>query len=65
MSALHLNCDTAIFVVDCCQFDPSWMYGLKTELMACADLVAYLARGEFSAENGAYGLCRLGWRYNI
>ena len=29
----------AIFVVDCCQFGPSWMFGLKTELMACADLV--------------------------
>ena len=26
-------------VVDCCQFGPSWIFGLKTELMACADLV--------------------------
>ena len=27
------------FTVDCCQFGPSWMYGLEMELMACADLV--------------------------
>ena len=27
------------FVVDCCQFCPSWIFRLKMELMACADLV--------------------------
>ena len=36
---LHLSRATSIFVVDCCQFDPSWMFGLKMELMACASLV--------------------------
>ena len=39
MFALHLSRATAIFVVDCCQFGPSWMFGLKIELMACAGLV--------------------------
>ena len=39
MSALHLSGATAIFVVDCCQFGPSWIFGLKMELMAGADLV--------------------------
>ena len=39
MSASHLSRATAIFVVDCCQFGPSWIFGLKMELMACADLV--------------------------
>ena len=39
MSALHLSPATAIFVVDCCQFDPSWISGLKMELMAYAGLV--------------------------
>ena len=39
LSASHLSRATAIFVVDCCQFGPSWMFGLKMELMACADLV--------------------------
>ena len=28
MSELHLSRATAIFVVDCCQFGPSWMFGL-------------------------------------
>ena len=27
------------FVVDCYQFGPSWIFGLKMELMACAGLV--------------------------
>ena len=36
---LHLSRTTAIFVVDCCQFGPSWIFGLKMELMACAGLV--------------------------
>ena len=35
---LYLSRATAIFVVDCCQFGPSWMFGLKMELMACANL---------------------------
>ena len=39
LSELHLSRATAIFVVDCCQFGPSWIFGLKMELMACADLV--------------------------
>ena len=39
MSVLYLSRATAILVVDCCQFGPSWMFGLKMELMACADLV--------------------------
>ena len=39
LSTLHLNCAIAIFVVDCCQFGPNWVFGLKMELMACADLV--------------------------
>ena len=37
--SLHLSRATAIFVVDCCKFGPSWMFGLKTELMACAEIV--------------------------
>ena len=41
MSALHLSHATAIFVVDCCQFGPSWIYWLKMELMACAGLVGF------------------------
>ena len=28
-----------VFVVDCCQFGFTWNFGLKTDLMACADLV--------------------------
>ena len=40
MSASHLSRATAFFVVDCCQFGPSWIFVLKMELMACADLVA-------------------------
>ena len=39
VSASYLSRATAIFVVDCCQFGPSWMSGLKMELMACAGLV--------------------------
>ena len=39
LSASHLSRTTAIFVVDGFQFDPSWIFGLKMELMACADLV--------------------------
>ena len=39
MSALHLIRATAIFVVDCCQFGHTWMFGLKMGLMACANLV--------------------------
>ena len=37
--ASHVNCATAIFVVDCCQFGPSRIVGLKMELMACANVV--------------------------
>ena len=39
LSASHLSCAKAIFVVDCCKFGPIWMFGLKMELMACASLV--------------------------
>ena len=31
--------DTSVFVVYCCLFGPSWMFGLKIELMACAGMV--------------------------
>ena len=39
ISASNLSRVTAILLVDCCQYGPSWMFGLKMELMACADLV--------------------------
>ena len=39
MSALHLSRVTAVVVVDFCQFGPNWIFGLKMELMACADLI--------------------------
>ena len=39
LSASHLNRATAIFLVGGCQFGPSWVLGLKMELMACVDLV--------------------------
>ena len=39
MSPSHLIHAAAIFVVDCCQFGPSWVFGLKMELMVYADLV--------------------------
>ena len=39
LSPSHLSRVTAIFVVDCYQIGSSWMFGLKMELMACADLV--------------------------
>ena len=39
LSASHLSRATAIFVVDCCQFVTSLIFGLKIELMAYAGLV--------------------------
>ena len=39
MSVLYLSRATAIVVVDCCQFGPSWIFGLKIELITCAGLV--------------------------
>ena len=39
MFLLHLSRATAILVVDCCQRGPSWIFGLKMKLMACANLV--------------------------
>ena len=39
LSELFLSRATAIVVVDCCKFGPSWMFGLKMELMTCAGLV--------------------------
>ena len=39
LSASHISRATAIFVVDCCQFGPSWIFGLKMELMACFRLL--------------------------
>ena len=39
LAALHLIRATAIFVVDCCQFGPSWIFGLKMDIMACDGLV--------------------------
>ena len=38
LSPLHLRRVTAIFVVDCCQFDPSWISWAENEVWACADL---------------------------
>ena len=39
LSPSHLSRATAIFAVEWCQFGPSWIFGLKMELMVCADLV--------------------------
>ena len=39
LSESLLSLVTAIFVVDCCQFGPSWVPWLKMELMACASLI--------------------------
>ena len=39
LSASQPSRATAIFVVDCCQFGPRWIFGLKMELMVCAGLV--------------------------
>ena len=39
MSASHLSRAIDVFVVGCCQFCPSWIFGLKMELMAFSDLV--------------------------
>ena len=39
LSASQLSRVTAIYVVDGYQFGPSWIFGLKMELMACASLV--------------------------
>ena len=47
---------TAIFVVDCCQFGPSWIFWLEMDLMACAGFV----RGE--TEQG-YIFTDLIWYY--
>ena len=39
LSASNLSGATAISVVDCYQFGPNQLFGLKIELMACAGLV--------------------------
>ena len=39
MSVLNLSPVTAIFVFGCGQFGPSWIFGLKIELIVCAGLV--------------------------
>ena len=39
MSASHLSRAKVILVVDCCQFGPNCLFGLKMELMACANMV--------------------------
>ena len=39
ISALHFSRAIAILVFDGCQFGPSWIFGLKIELMVCAGLV--------------------------
>ena len=39
LSPSLLSRATVIFVVDCWQFGPSWMFGLKIEITACAGLV--------------------------
>ena len=60
MFALHLSRDTAIFVVDCCQFGPSWIFGLKMELMACAHLTLTLLIVANLAQAGC-----LGWKWSL
>ena len=39
LSASHHSRATAIFVVDCCHFGPSCIFGMKMELIACAYFV--------------------------
>ena len=39
LSALHLSRATAVFVVDCCQFGPSWIFGLKWSLWSVPALL--------------------------
>ena len=39
LSAVQLSRATDIWVVDWCQFGPSWIFGMKMELMACTALV--------------------------
>ena len=39
LSASQLSRVTAILVVDCCQFVPSWIFGLTIDIMAYAGLV--------------------------
>ena len=39
ISPSHLSRATAIFVVDCYQIGPSWIFWLKMERMVCADMV--------------------------
>ena len=39
ISALHIIHATVMFVVDCCQFVPSWMFGLKMKIVPNANLV--------------------------
>ena len=106
LSASHLSRSTAIFVVDCCQFGPSWIFVLKWGLwpvpawlavQQCKCVFFVISHDSFNdmkyfqtiyitsqpchshlfcwwmpiwpyldvwAENGAYGLCLLGWRSN-
>ena len=47
LSASHLSRARATFVVDGCQFGPCWIYGLKMELMACANLVGSTTEQSF------------------
>ena len=39
LTAPHLGRATAIFSVDYCEFGPSSTFGLKMDLMSCANLV--------------------------
>ena len=39
MAVARLRGDADIFVVDCCQFVPCWIFGLLMEFMVCAGLV--------------------------
>ena len=48
MSPSHLSPATAILVVDCRQFGPSWIFGLKIELMAFAGLVGGTTEQSFN-----------------
>ena len=56
LSPSHLSRATAIFVVDCWQFGTSWIFGLKMEVMPCADLV-----GDTTEQSCIF--CDLIWYY--
>ena len=42
LSALHLSCAIATFVIDCWQFGLSWVFGMKMELIPVPPLILWL-----------------------